>query len=193
LFFLGIFLGFIAKGIIAQSSVKLEQQIQNDIINLETLYLLEDQFPCNPEILEVTSQRLDYLGELITVLEVKQGKFDPQVLELKKLYTVLETRHFILTESRNSQCSENQNTALFFYSNAETCEAGVEKTAFVLTFLRNKYDNFNVYSFDIDLDSNIISALKSQYGIQGCSSVVLNKEKLSFPIENASQLESLII
>jgi hypothetical protein len=192
LFFFGLFLGFLAKGFVAQSSLELEQQIQGDIINLETLYLLEDQFPCNPEILDITSERLDYLGELITIMEVKQGKFDPQVLELKKLYTVLEVRHFLLTESRNTQCGSDQNTALFFYSNEEQCEGPVEKTAFVLTFLRNKHENVRVYSFDVNLDSDLIATLKTQYNIQGCSSVVLNKEKINLQVTNADQVEPLL-
>ena len=192
LFFVGLFLGFLAKGFISQSSVELEQQIRSDIADLETLYLLEDTFPCNPQVLDITSERLDYLGELITISEVKQGKFDPQVLELKKLYTVLQVRHFLLTESRNQECSADANTILFFYSNAETCESGVEETSFVLTYLRNKYDNVRIYSFDIELDSDLISTLKTQYDIEGCSNVVLNKKKILFPITDSSEIEPLL-
>lgn len=192
LFCFGIFLGFIAKGYISQSSVQLEESVRNDIIDLETLYLLENTFPCNQQVLGITSEKLDYLGELITVLEVKKGKFDADVLELKKLYTVLEIRHFLLTEARNSQCSQNYDTILFFYSNQENCKSEVEKTSFVLNYLRNKYDTVRVYSFDIDLDSDLIAALKAQYQINDCASVVLNKEKIPSIISDASQIEPLL-
>jgi len=191
LFSLGIFLGFLAKGTITDASVSLQEGIRNDIINLETLYLLEDSFPCNEEIITITSQKLDYLGELITTLEVKRGKDAEDVLELKKLYTILEIRHFLLTETRNEKCSGSHTTFLFFYSNDENCEGEVEKASFVLTFLRNKYDNIRVYSFDINLNSEIITTLKSEYNIKGCSGVVMNKEKIPFKVTKASQIEEL--
>lgn len=192
LFFLGLFLGYLAKGYISQNSVELEQSVRNDIIDLETIYLLDQEFPCNPQILDTTSQKLDYLGELITVLEVKKGKFSPDVLELKKLYTVLEVRHFLLTEARSTQCGEDYDTVLFFYSNEENCQGEVDQASFVLTYLRNKYSSLRIYSFDKDLESDLIGALKSQYEIERCSEVILNKEKLNFTVTDSSQVEELL-
>jgi len=192
LFTFGLLLGYITKGIISTNSVSLEESVRNDIINLETLYLLEGTFPCNSEILDITSQKLDSLGELITVLEVKKGKHSKDVLELKKLYTVLETRHFLLTNTRKENCGEDYDIFLYFYSNRQECKGEVEKSSFVLTYTRNKYDQVRVYSFDIDLNSEIISALKAEYSIQGCSGVVLNNNPLNFKIENADQIEPLL-
>ncbi len=192
LFLFGLFIGFLAKGVITGSSISIEESVRNDIINLETLYLLEGSFPCNEEILSITSEKLDYLGNLITTLETKKGKDASDVLELKKLYTILETRHFLLTETRNEKCNQDFDIFLYFYSNEENCESEREKTAFVLTYLRNKYDSVRVYSFDMNLDSDIISTLREEYQIKGCSAVILNNEKIPFKIENSEDVEKLL-
>ena len=80
LFSFGIFLGFIAKGYVEKTSIKLQDSIRTQILTIETLNLLEDEFPCNSKTLDVTSEKLDYLGELVTLLENKKGKNDKETL-----------------------------------------------------------------------------------------------------------------
>jgi len=193
LFSLGNLLGFLIRGAVSENTLSLEQSIKNDISNLETLYILEDEYPCSSEILQLASEKLDYLGELITVLETKKGKSDPQVLELKKLYTLLEVRHFLLMEKRNDRCGKDFDIFLFFYSNTPVCSDDVDQSAFMLTFLRNKYDSIKVYSFDIDLESDLINVLKEQFKITDtCSGIALNGEKVDFKPQNSDELEALL-
>lgn len=192
LFFLGLLLGFISRGYVSQSSTDLAQSVRNDISNLETAYLLQQDFPCSLQLIDTTSQRLDSLGDLITLLETKKGKFSSDVLELKKLYTVLEVRHFILTEKRNEQCGGKNNIIFFFYSNEEKCQSEVEQTSFILKYVKNKHPEVNIYSFDINLDSDIVKILKTEYKTEQCSNVILNKEELT-KLKSASQIEEKLI
>ena len=117
LFSFGLFIGYLAKGIIENVSLDVVETTKTELSNLETLQLLEDQHPCNSFTLDRTSERLDYLGGLITNLEQKKSKSDAQVLEIKKLYTLLEVRHMLLIKEKKNSCGQNSSIFLFFYSN----------------------------------------------------------------------------
>jgi hypothetical protein len=193
LFTFGLFIGYLAKGIVEEISLSIEETTRNELTNLETLSLLEKKFPCNSEVLGLTSQKLDYLGGLIDTLETKKGKDDPQVLELKKLYTILEVRHMLLVLDREEQCSSQKSDVfLFFYSNGQECKEDVDRTSFILSYLRKKYSSSKVYSFDADLQSELIAVLKNEYSTSGCASVVLNGKNVGFTIQKAEQLETLM-
>lgn len=191
IFFFGLFVGYLAKNLISSSTIDIESSTRNTITNLETLNLLEGSYPCNTAVIDTVSQKLDYLGSIITTLENKKGKFDSDVLELKKLYTDIEIRHALLVQSRDAKCGQVHNIILFFYSNTAECKAQVDKTAFIADYMRNKYDNVKVYSFDSDLNSDVVSVLKNQYKIAGCSGIVLNDKKIE-NVTNSQQLENVI-
>src|SRR3989338_2105261 len=189
LFFIGLFLGYLAKGIIEKSTIDIEESTRNEIANLETINLIDLGSDCSFFTLELVSEKLDYLGELITTLEVKKGKYDNDVLELKKLYTNLEVRHMFLVSERNNKCSSNNTIIMFFYSNSIECKESVERNSFVITYLRNKHDSLRVYSYDIDLNSDIISILKKKYSVSGCQTIVVNGNKSIGNIENSQDFE----
>lgn len=187
LFFLGIFLGYLGKAAVENSTISLEESVKNELLSLETLSLLDDQFSCDSSVLNLVSKKLDYLGSTISDLEVKKGKFDKHVLELKKLYTILEVKHLLLMKERIDSCSEKYNLILFFYSNERKCSDIVERTSFILTYLRNKHESVRVYSFDLDLNSDIISVLSNKYNLDGCFAVVLNDVKVAQDNEIATK------
>src|SRR3989344_5014672 len=189
LFSFGIFLGFIAKGYVEKTSIKLQDSIRTQILTIETLNLLEDEFPCNSKTLDVTSEKLDYLGELVTLLENKKGKNDKETLELKKLYTDLEIRHMIFVKNRNKDCGQNYTIFLYFYSNSEECNDKNEDISAILTYLRRKHDYVRLYSFDNDLDSDIVKILKEKFNTSGCNSIIYNDKNINFIPKNSRDLE----
>ena len=193
LFAFGLLAGYVAKEYIQGASLTLEETARNEIIELETIYLLDSQFQCNTEALDITSSKLDNLGELITTLEQKKGKNDQEVLGLKKIYTVLETRHYLLISQRNKQCAQKYSVFFYFYSNGEKCHTPTKEISTVLTYIRNKYDFVRVYSFDVDLNSDIIGFLKKKYGADSCVTVVLDEQKINFTPANAAELEAYLL
>ena len=50
-------------------------------------------------------------------------------------------------------------------------------------------DSLRVYSYDIDLNSDIISILKKKYSVSGCQTIVVNGNKSIGNIENSQDFE----
>jgi len=193
LFSFGIFMGYIAKGVLEQSVSDIEQETRNEILTLETLRdLIGQNSSCDTSNLDFVSQRLDYVGQLITTLEVRKGKFDSNVLEMKKLYSILEVRHILLTTESNQRCGSNYSEIFFFYSNQKECTDEVQKTSFILTYLRNKYSHVRVYSFDGDLDSELVKYMVKKYKVNLCTAVIFDGEKFEGKIEDAESVEWLV-
>lgn len=192
LFSIGMFIGYLAKELIAQATISIEEETRSEIFNLETISLIDSNEACNVLTFDLVSEKLDYLGELITTLEVRKGKYDSEVLELKKLYTSLEVRHMYLVKENNKNCQRNNTVIMFYYSNDKECQGIVEKGSFVLTYLRNKYDFVKVYSFDVDLKSDIVSILKRKYDVSGCQTIIVNEEQKFKNIENSEEFEKAL-
>jgi hypothetical protein len=57
------------------------------------------------------------------------------------------------------RCDLDYTLVIFFYSNSPENIEESEKQGFVLDYLRKKYGNIKIYSFDADLDMNIIKLL----------------------------------
>lgn len=174
------------------SVVDIQRTVHNEIVNLETIFMLEKRYPCNNTVLEVTSEKLDYLGNLIEILEKKKGKKSLEVMELKKLYSILEVRHMLLVKERNEKCNQDFDVFLFFYSNDKICEREVERNSFILSYLRNKYSNVRVYSFDQEVASDLVQVLKRTYQVDRCSVIVFNEQRVPFEIKEARELEEWI-
>ena len=191
-FSIGILLGYIVRMTLQENTITLQDKLKNDILDFETISLMQITYPCNALILDRSSEKLDSIGSMITVLESKKGKYDSVILELKKSYSILELRHFLLIKDRNEKCSNNYTAILYFYSNTKECKDSVDKVSFILSYLRNKESNIRVYSFDMNLDSDIISIFKKEYGIDGCYGVVLDGKKIPGLIRDSSYIEQFI-
>lgn len=192
LFCLGLFIGYLARGIVEGAAMNVEEGMRNEIMTLETLSMLGEKYPCDSITLNLMSDKLDYLGDLITTLEVKKGKFDSEVLELKKIYSLLQVRHMLLIQDKDEKCSENYNIFIFFYSNKEECKNLADKMSFILSYLRNKHNDVRVYSFDVDLDSDIVYTLMKRYNIDKCDAVILNDKRVNATFESSDDVERLL-
>ena len=189
LFFIGIGIGYFVREIMEKTTITFQQQISNEYVSLETLSMLEKDFPCSSFSLDKSSEKLDYIGSLIDSLEIKKGVNDKGVLEIKKFYTILEARHYVLIKERNLKCNENFSTIIYLYSNKKECKLEVDKISFILSYLIKQYPNLKVYSFDLNLDSEIINFFKSKYKIKNeCYSVILNDKIIKNNIQNADDL-----
>ena len=109
------------------------------------------------------------------------------------MYSVLEKRHFDIIQKFNENCGANYSTVFFFYSNLEGYETRNDRVAYILRSLKGLYpDKIMVYSFDYDLDYELINELKEEYGVNSIPSVVFNEGE-PFSLENIKQIESEII
>ncbi|KND51667.1 MAG: hypothetical protein ABA06_00205 [Parcubacteria bacterium C7867-001] len=142
----------------------IQNQLATDTLSLETQFALLESAPCE-DIASGTefSREVSDLGDRLGIAEGRAGNRDPQVLQLKKQYTLLQIRDYLLTKKLSSSCGLKPVTALYFYSNDPQACTTCDKAGYALSYLRQTYPTLRVYSFDYDLD---LSALKTLIAVE---------------------------
>jgi len=189
IFIAGIGLGYLITKDKIENIVSLEKEARMELETLALEEMLLDENPCvDPTYL---SNKLNDLGTKLTYLESQYSKNDPRILALKKPYTLLEVRHYLALKDMIQKCDLDYKIVLFFYSNsAENIDVS-EKQGFVIDYLKKKSGNVKVYSFDSDLDMDIISIMKKIYGVTISPSTVIDG-KVYAGFHSKEDLEKLI-
>jgi len=131
------------------------------------------------------SDELGYQGKIINDLEKKLGKNNKDVLFRKRFYTLVELEHFEFVNKVNKDCNRNISTILFFYSNLEGDIDRSESAGKVLDALVNRHNILIVYSFDINLDSELITELKNKYLVYSSPVAIVNGK---IKVDNFSEI-----
>lgn len=145
-------------------------------------YTMFNKTDCKNSFAQVSSE-LAAQGQIIDDLERKFGKNDPDVLFRKKFYTLAELEHLDFLNIIKEQCNlTNINTILFFYSNSDADLDASENAGRILDVLPSSGKKVVIYSFDINLNSSLISSLKEKYGIEKSPTIIINeKDKILMP------------
>ncbi len=151
-------------------------------------YRLFDIDICEIDNFNKISQALGYQGKSITDLEEKFGKNNKKVQFRKIFYSLVELEHFEFINEINKKCEKDFLTILFFYSNEGRDIDKSEKAGKLLDFVGRKNKNLIIYSFDINLDSEIIQNLKKLYKIEESPTIIINNNK---KISGNIQLEDI--
>jgi hypothetical protein len=109
------------------------------------------------------SSELNSLADKITYSENNIGNNNTDVISLKKYYSLLEIKDYLLMKQITQRCGQKSVFILYFYKN-DNCN-DCTKQGYVLTSLRETYPNLRVYSFDYNLDVSAIDAMKSIYKV----------------------------
>ncbi len=142
-----------------------QDKISIDILSLETKFALLKQASCqsfNEDSL--LTEELSSLGSRLETMENQLGSDDADVIQLKKYYSILEVKDYMIMNDVSTRCKLKSQYILYFYSNKPACEDCV-KEGYVISALRDKYPSLRVYSFDKNLDISVVSALVSLYKI----------------------------
>ena len=137
-------------------------------------YSLFNSGNCSEDSFNQISQDLGFQGRIIDDLERKFGKNNNMVLEQKKFYVLVELEHFEFVKLVNEKCNKEINTILFFYSNEGENIDESELAGDVLGVVANRNKDLVIYSFDVNLNSELVKKLKQEYNIKGSPSVVVN-------------------
>jgi hypothetical protein len=138
----------------------IQDQISIDTLSLDTQFSLLESAPCEniAEGSELSSEVND-LGARLAATEGRLGSDDPQVLQLKEQYSLLEIRDYLITKQLSAACgTKPPMTVLYFYSNAGDCEE-CDKAGYALSYLHDTYPSLKVYSFDYHLDLGALKTL----------------------------------
>lgn len=152
----------------------IESKISLDLMSSETQFsLLQEQSCKDVSGSTVLSSELNSLADKISYSENNIGADDTDVVSLKKYYSLLEIKDYLLMKKIKERCGEDSIFILYFYKNTE-CE-DCTKQGYVLTSLREKYPDLRVYSFDYNLDLSAIRTMISIYNIKdNLPAVVIN-------------------
>ena len=166
--------GFLASNWIVlfgyQRNIELQQRIGEKINLMDS----ESQIYCEnyqPEI----STELNEAGSFLMLLEKKFGKNKPEIILQKENYSMLELKHFFSVKNYAQKCQKSITTLLFFYSNKEDYLDDAETKGFIISKLKELNPaGIMAYSFDYDLDSDVIRNLKDAYNVQKPNTAVIN-------------------
>lgn len=193
IFACGFFLAnFISKRNL-QSIDQLQQNLRIDILSLETQFSILTQAPCENLNESTLTQELYDIALQLTAVGNNVGKDNPYYLQLKKYYSILEIKHWLLLQKAKKECGLPLTFVIYFYADKKTCPS-CEDQGYLLTFFRKKYPDLRVYSFDFTLELAALDALKSIYQTQPNEPlplIIINREVLS-GFQNKEQLEKTL-
>lgn len=147
-----------------------QEEIAIDLLSSETQFELLGQLDCDI-ILEqpILSDQLSSLADRLAYTESRLGSDNAEVVQLKKQYSLLEIKDYLLMQEISDKCEFDPISILYFYSNKGNCpDCG--RASEVLTYLREVYPDLRVYSFDYDLDLSALQTL-----------IALRKVRADFP------------
>ncbi|HWH16489.1 MAG TPA: hypothetical protein VNU25_02830 [Candidatus Paceibacterota bacterium] len=142
----------------------IQTQLATDTLSIETQFALLEEAPC--EDLSVGSeltQEVSSLGDRLGATEARLGSDNQEVIRLKKQYTLLQIRDYLLTKRLAETCDVEPVIALYFYSNEEGACESCDRASYALSYLRQTYPGLRVYSFDYNLD---LGALKTLVAVE---------------------------
>lgn len=169
----------------------IQDKISIDILSSETQYSLLSELSCKNVSGSILSGELNELGNKLEWSQNNIGAID-EVLHLKKYYSLLQIKDYLLMKKISSRCGVKSAFVLYFYTTAQNCTE-CEKQGIVLSSLREKYPELRVYSFDFSTDLSAVRAMLNIYKIQDTKlpAVVIDDELLT-GFQSVENLESRI-
>ena len=175
-----------------ESVKEIQDNIAIDILSSETQFNLLNEASCSNVKESILTPELYKLGQNLSKTEADRGSNDIDVLYLKKYYSLLEIKDYLLSKKIAQQCSSKKTTfIIYFYSNKGDCP-DCEKEGYVLTHLNEKYPDLRVYSFDYNLPLSAIDSMKAIYKIKSSLPALVVEDKLFTGFKSVEELESIL-
>lgn len=187
-----LFSDYLYKIRIAQIQA-LESNINLNILESEVQFALLTDASCDTEEAgnSILIGEINDLARRLSFMEQQRGIDDPEVISLKKYYSLLQIKDYLLLRERAKQCGEKPLSILYFYSNKGDC-VECKKMGHVLTAMREDYDKLHIYAFDFNLGLSVIETLKSIYALENRLPVLVINRKPYYGFETQEELEQLI-
>ena len=136
----------------------IQDKIAIDILSSETQFSLLEESSCKDIGSGTLSTELGALEEKLSSTAQERGVNDSEVQALKRYYSLLEIKDYLLLQQISKQCKAKPVYVLYFYSNQGDC-ADCGREGDVLTYLRGQYPSLRVYSFDYHLELSALQTL----------------------------------
>jgi len=171
-----------------------QEAISIDILSTETQFELLGRLDCSTiGGSGVLSEELNNLASRLSVAENNLGSDNAEVVSLKKQYSLLEIKDYLLMQQISDKCPKFKPVSiLYFYSNTGDCE-DCARSGEVLTYLRGQYPGLRVYSFDYHLDLSALETLISLRKLKGdLPAFVINNRAPIYGFKNLDEMQALI-
>ncbi len=171
----------------------IQDNIAIDILSSETQFDLLKEVSCANVSGSMLSPELSALGDKLSHAENERGANDADILYLKKYYSLLEIKDYILSKKLAAQCGQAKKPVfiIYFYSNRGDC-ADCEKEGFVLTRLKEMYPDLRVYSFDYNIDLAALESMKTIYRIKSSLPALVIEDKTYIGYKSIEELDQLL-
>jgi hypothetical protein len=171
----------------------LQDSVTTDILSSETRFALLEQTSCDHLIDgddPILSEELGLFGSRVASMERERGARDPEVQQVKRYYSLLQIKDYLLTKQLGSKCETDTTTILFFYK--DQC-AECEGQGYVLNAIQKLYSELRVYSFDINIQLSAVRTLASIHALQeGDMPVLIINDTVYEGFFTSSELETLL-
>lgn len=169
-----------------------EDKISLDILSSETQFALLKDSSCKAfDHSTAFSEELNSLVEKLSYMEQNLGNENADVISLKKYYSLLQIKDYLLVGKVNEKCGVKPITVIYFYSNKGDC-ADCQKEGYVLTSLREEYPELRIYSFDYNLDLSAVKTMRSLYGVRNTLPALVIWDENYYGFKDALAIEKII-
>ncbi|MEK7104175.1 MAG: hypothetical protein AAB842_02105, partial [Patescibacteria group bacterium] len=187
--------GFYLSNTIVEKKIsaisKLQQGLSIDILSLETQFSILNQAPCKnlnestltKELFDI-SQKLESVGNSL-------GQDNQDFLMLKKYYSILEIKHWLLLKKTAKECKMNLVSIVYLYGDKKNCPS-CEDQGFILTTLREKYPFLRIYSFDYNLPLAPLDTIKSIYKLKPELPILIINDDELYGMKSKEELEEIL-
>lgn len=169
-----------------------QDDISTDILSLETQFDLLAEHSCG-DVAENTilPSELSSLGNELSYMESQGTTNADEVTRLKRLYSLLEIKDYLLMQQLAGKCNLKPVFILYFYSNKGDC-TDCEKQGYVLTSLSQEYPQLRVYSFDYNLDVGGLQTLISIDNVQDQLPALVINNKIYYGFKSAGDIQKIL-
>lgn len=169
----------------------IQDKIAIDILSSETQFSLLEESSCKDVGTNSLSAELGNLEDKLSYTENQRGHDDSEVITLKKYYSLLEIKDYLLMSKISEKCKQTPISIIYFYSTDDKC-SDCEKEGYVLTHLRETYPALRVYSFDYNIGLSAVNTLLSVNKIKNELPALIVKDKVYYGFKSVEDLEKLI-
>jgi hypothetical protein len=169
----------------------IQDKISIDILSSETQFSLLEESSCKDIGVGTLSSELGSLEDKLTYTENQRGHGDAEVQSLKRYYSLLEIKDYLLMNKISEKCKKTPISIIYFYSTDDNC-ADCEKEGYVLTHLRETYPDLRVYSFDYDIDLSAVKTLISINKVKKQLPALIIKDQNYYEFQSVEDLENIL-
>jgi hypothetical protein len=191
IFFTAFFVGNYFNEKKVEEIRSIESRIAIDILSSETQYALLAESSCDAIGTSALSEELGTIGEKLAYTEEQRGSNNNEVISLKKSYSLLLIKDYLLMNRISEKCGLDPISVLYFYSNEGDCP-DCTREGYVLTRLREKYPALRIYAFDYNLDLSAVQTLISIKKIDGSLPAIVVDDEVYYGFRGVKEVEEIV-